>query len=142
MKATELHIGNLIYIIGDGIQDPERMICKVDGIHAVTNDRYVVYVEEDGQEEMEGNDFIQPIPLTEEWLIKFGFKNKETFGFNYYYKYFKQTDTKGCEQQSNFALGRKGTEVFINNVWICGIEYVHNLQNLYFALTGQELEIA
>ena len=84
---------------------------------------------------------VEPILITEEWLVQLEFKEKEDISFSYYYKYFKQTNTKGCEQQSKFALGRKGTEVFINNVWICGVEYVHQLQNLYFALTGEELEI-
>ena len=68
---------------------------------------------------------IEPIPLTEEWLIKFGFKqwgDKYTFGL------------KGINihhRQRGFVL-RKSVPV---------IQYVHQLQNLYFALTGEELTL-
>jgi hypothetical protein len=73
-----------------------------------------------------------PIPLTEECLEKLGF-------------YLIENDNKFYHEKS--------TRIFIDiNNPICItynnakgsvkiIEYVHELQNLYFALTGEELEL-
>ena len=58
----------------------------------------------------------EPIPLTEEWLVRFGFR-KGTKGW------FK---TYGKNLKFNLYMYRKH-------------EHVHSLQNLYFALTGEEL---
>lgn len=55
------------------------------------------------------------IPLTEEWLLKFG-----------------------VESIYDFKIYNDDGDVFYYAV---GCEYVHQLQNLYFALTGEELEI-
>ncbi len=53
----------------------------------------------------------KPIPLTEEWLVKFEQKDLDLFIL----------------------------EIEVN--WNIKIKYVHQLQNLYFALTGEELTI-
>ena len=79
------------------------------------------------------------VPLTEEWLLKFGF-NKEYqkgyIGIDVYNSDFVLTEPlKMGEWQTNYTFQfetgsvRKFKE----------IEYVHQLQNLYFALTGEEL---
>ena len=75
-----------------------------------------------------------PIPLTEEWLLKFGFgkseeheygcNTHEIFGFYYDYHFNK------------FYLDTPNEQVCIPF-----IKYVHQLQNLYFSLCGKELEI-
>lgn len=137
MEAKDFRIGNLllcsgtyqtIFTIIDAGGDPlVRIGTCIPG-------RYKLYKERFLSE-------CQPIPLTPELLIKFDFIFKQNISYDYYYKSFLQTDTKGCQQESVFSLGRKGSEVFINNNWICGIEYVHQLQNLYFALTGKELTL-
>jgi len=79
---------------------------------------------------------MNPIPLTEEWLIKFGFGYaritdrlytiKKTDGF---YGFYINKET-----MSYCTFDYEGT---IDD--IIKIEYVHQLQNLYFALTKQEL---
>ena len=75
-----------------------------------------------------------PIPLTEEWLIKFGFEaNKSNYlkysliknGFAIEFEVPENGDIEGG------FLERIGVEMY----------YVHQLQNLYHALTGEELEI-
>jgi hypothetical protein len=79
----------------------------------------------------------KPIPLTEEWLLRFGFDN--WFGKEYIlsnghfycvFKFYKngRIDTYFCGQNERFK--NKDTRF---------IKYVHQLQNLYFALTGEEL---
>lgn len=73
----------------------------------------------------------KPIPLTEEWLVKFGFKKNETYCF---------IDIKNNIQLMNisnkyFRLYYRGVSLIID------IYYVHQLQNLYFDLTQKELTI-
>jgi len=67
---------------------------------------------------------IKPIPLTEEWLIKLGAK-KDKIDNTYY---LSQLEI----MLPNFF--RYKTSI------ISRIDYVHQLQNLYFALTGEELK--
>lgn len=63
----------------------------------------------------------QPIPLTEEWLLKFGFKKGERGWF------------KTLDKNLKFNLYTyRDKELY---------RYVHQLQNLYFALTNEELKI-
>jgi hypothetical protein len=72
-----------------------------------------------------------PIPLTEEWLFKFGFENIDTNddgGDNYWY--LSKTD---------FMLDRFFQSFTMNTSF--DLEYVHQLQNLYFALTNEELKL-
>jgi Fe-S cluster assembly iron-binding protein IscA len=77
------------------------------------------------------------ISLTEEWLVKFGFirDNKEILSLK--------------ENENEFIFFLEGNHVIIDKQQgqqLSGIsidcEYVHQLQNLYFALTGKELESA
>jgi hypothetical protein len=79
------------------------------------------------------------IPITQEWLLKFGFK--EFIDFEYKTGMFDKFPLS-----IGFSYSMNTKKVMIihegNKVshWINKkIEYVHELQNLYFALTGQEL---
>jgi hypothetical protein len=65
-------------------------------------------------------DQFEGIKLTEEWLLKFNFE-KSSYGYE------SEMLTIGFD----FRQEKTGVK----------IEYVHQLQNLYFALTGNELEI-
>ena len=83
-------------------------------------------------------DELEPIPLTEEWLIKFGFKQWVEFGH--------KTGTFDLMPLCGVSYDIVTKKVLIlekgnpNSHWIeRKIEYVHELQNLYFALRGQEL---
>ena len=81
---------------------------------------------------------VVPIPLTEEWLLKFGFKFYEPLSHYrividdvWYYVnkdfYFSFCNLKADESQ---------------HMPYKKLKYVHQLQNLYFALTGEELTIS
>lgn len=72
------------------------------------------------------NKELKPIQLTEEWLLKFGFKLDAPFYRNDTFQTRKDSDGFLVYQFSDF-LRR--------------VYYVHQLQNLYFALTGNELEV-
>lgn len=83
-----------------------------------------------------GNHKYEPIPLTEEWLIKLGFWSK-------YKSTHKQWCTKGiCIQQAG-DTDDEGNEIPTKQEFTydfkIDIKYVHTLQNLYFALTQKEL---
>lgn len=72
---------------------------------------------------------IEGIPLTEEWFIKFGFEKRK----NYFIKdgeyRFTLADEKVYMQVGEDELG----------CYLLTIQYVHQLQNLYFALMNTEL---
>jgi len=111
IKSNELRIGNSI------LQDGELVFVTPWRLGLIELDS-VVY---------------EPIPLTEEWLIKFGFFEK-----------YKSTSNRwniggfelhDCEDDDGQLQG-----VFLYDFRL-EVKYVHQLQNLYFALTGKELEI-
>ena len=124
MKANELRIGNIVIstdMDGNTVYGCVRTLRKndlsieneVDGVGNV----YVVY------------DFT-PIPLTEDWLLKFGFKrssyNDSRYDFGEWHIIFSKNDKPVFR-----VVGRS----------IVYCEYLHTLQNLIFALTGEELTI-
>ena len=80
-------------------------------------------------------DFFIPIPLTDEWLLKFGFKYVESYD-NYkvkagdYWNSVKFYEGEWCYNNDDSDSGC---------YFLTTIKYVHQLQNLYFALTGEEL---
>lgn len=65
---------------------------------------------------------IEPIPLTKEWLLQLGF--------------FEKDDCAGWHKE-----GLVYYEGFICDSQRNKIKYVHELQNIFFALTGIELEL-
>lgn len=74
------------------------------------------------------------IPLTEEWLLRFGGKSTD-MGVLIELK-------RGCVMSLNILL--KSCIVNVSGcfglVTPCHIEYVHQLQNLYYLLTGEKLK--
>lgn len=118
MKANELRVGNVVNLLGS-----QAII--------IPNDFQKWFQNAQGWE----NKAIKPIPLTEDWLIRFGFVQDES---NQYY--WKNWGTNGVQilkysdiyRRFTFELGQGFNKVLDN---------VHQLQNLYYALTENELEI-
>jgi hypothetical protein len=79
---------------------------------------------------------LQPIPLTEEWLLKFGFEMINSSPINYKIYCLKDI-TFNVIKDSNIKLYNK----IVYSEQYKLIESVNQLQNLYFALTGEELTI-
>lgn len=83
---------------------------------------------------------LRPIPLTEEWLIRFGFEREEgrwTWKKNIYNEETTLPTSLQLWSGNDFiSVCRSGI-----GAMDCPCEYVHQLQNLYFALTGKELEL-
>ena len=115
MEANELRIGNWVIVNEE---------CQIEDIfHDVVNvsTRFETYV----------LDVVKPIPLTEEWLFKFGFK------FDGHCSWWKNKLI-----ELTIDTGEDEYSVFNDNgdyITLKGIKYVHQLQNLYFAITGEEL---
>jgi hypothetical protein len=74
----------------------------------------------------------KPIPLTEDWLVKLGFEKQMAWTF-----YIPITGN----MKLVYYLGEKGWSIGNKEYSDHECEYVHELQNLYFALTGKELEM-
>ena len=80
---------------------------------------------------------LSPIPLSEEWLLKFGFKECLPRMDNYFYpKIFATKKFSISIYEDKFYL----SDHFFNEERII-IKYVHMLQNLHFYLTNDELKI-
>jgi hypothetical protein len=76
----------------------------------------------------EGQIWCKPIDLTEEWLLRFGFEDAGCLRFK-----------KGIW---DVAFMSDSTIYFrFDKQNIAELKHVHQLQNLYFALTGKELTI-
>ena len=94
----------------------------------------------------------EPIPLTEDWLIKFGLYNNLKLNYNkpqgVEYRFSKKKlGTYIIKRYYNnslynmqFVYDDKHNNIPNEHIWV-KIKHVHQLQNLYFALTGKELTI-
>ncbi len=88
-----------------------------------------------------------PIPLTEEWLLKAGFV-KNTYPNLHWFKYLDNDDKVAITEHKEYG-SNKHLSFFFNcsgSMSYSSIDlqviYVHTLQNLFFALTGTELEFS
>ncbi len=77
----------------------------------------------------------EPLPITKEWLLKFGFNDKIWGGW----LSIKINDEMSLAYYEGFQGISFATSAIHGESE--HIKYVHQLQNLYFALTGQELTI-
>jgi len=118
MKASELRIGNFVTTIDD------KIICtSVKGFYGFPVNTGII----NHNNSVNDFEYLKPIPLTEEWLLKFGFEQKNGI------KCWVNEDVEICfETLANYYRLYPRTNK---------IKYVHQLQNLYFALTGEELTI-
>ena len=115
MKASELRLGNFL--------QSDTNIIKIVGV--VKKDIYY-YHNKKNLYVLELNNF-KPLPLTEEWLLKFGFEKYDTNKYSINHFYIRKVGDE-FETQIGECLYKT-------------IDYVHQLQNLYFALTKKELTI-
>jgi len=119
MNIAELRIGNFIQTDGK--------VKKITGV--IT---YGVYFSCGYCPNVKG--LIKPIPITEEWLIKFGF-DVNSFGFATKNNFQTGHITKDENYQFEFSVG------MIGKWFLKDILSVHQLQNIFHALTGEELTI-
>jgi hypothetical protein len=111
MKANELRVGNWVELYGS-----LTVIHRTD--FAICKCHHGIAVDK-------GN----PITLTEDWFKKFGF---ELFG---------KDDPWDMYWTHKALVGSIDNVSRIYNLGRIQIKYVHQLQNLFFAMTGEELII-
>lgn len=139
IKAKDLRIGNLI-ATGTIFKETSN-IGKVLSIGLEECEFEQIYCECEESFEWFFKDNFCGIPLTEEWLIKFGFKKIITP-----WEYFKG---ETIHYQNEFCwvyLLGECFEIEINT--LCErhnlarqYKYVHELQNIHYSITNQELTI-
>jgi len=114
MKATELSLGNWFEI-----KDQEvKTYAQIEGVGNLQLAAGQLWSIEE----------LEPIPLTEEWLERFGFEWDGEMWFH------KAEDWIMIDLSDNMVRLWDG--------WLYReIKYVHTLQNLYHALTGEELTV-
>jgi hypothetical protein len=135
MKAEELRIGNLVWISDTVTLMLYREIEKINIHHLMGLTGWKEPIVE-----------IEPIPLTKEWLIRFGFNYEDPliYGKSGWYLKLKNQDLPSFiffnnHLQCSLFISSSFNMCFIDINGHC--EHVHQLQNLYFSLTGQELTI-
>jgi len=123
MEANEIRVGNWLNDPRPFNEDTKKFFKMTDNGYFKATARDIQYAEE-----------FEPITLTEEILLKCGFE--KTGITELYYS----TDTINI---SWFEEDPTVIEINCENIqcYIINCEYLHQLQNLYFALKGQELEI-
>lgn len=130
MKNTELRIGNYVYYQINDKNDERKQWNEVTRIYPIDYQNFDKYY--------------LPIELTESWLYELGFNNKLDTKYNQKLWFIDNLDfefrlRKSVNEYYNLFMFdmyfQKESPVKYN------ISYVHQLQNLYFALTEKELEI-
>ena len=123
-KEKQYRIGNLIKYDG-----------RVFEIDSIAKEFPTLNTEEFGIGVVDWNN-IKPIPLTKQLLLKCGFKHVHTGWF--------EINSFGSEFM-HFNVCASGA-VSVDNggdseIVIADLKFIHQLQNLYFAITGKELEL-
>lgn len=131
MKAEELRIGNYI--------NWEQTTHIVSGLPNFNLVRSYWIKDSIAQTEEEYQGFIEeakPIPLNEEWLLKLGFvKEKGMLHGLDKFKLFLP-----CINKPILTYSQRSISVS-NGSFSLEMKYVHQIQNLYYALTGEELTV-
>jgi hypothetical protein len=141
MTANELRIGNWVY------HEPS--------VNETTNGEFIVseinVFDKNSINGLESSD-VKPIPLTEEWLLRFGFESDNNEPNEIYsvdistgerYDYVSTLRIIVMDDFCLVDIVEKGTHPRADEsiVTLKSIKHVHQLQNLYFALTGEELTL-
>jgi len=129
MTAQELRLLNYV-------NSGEYGNIKVESLSIFSDEKWqqvIFYI--DGNAKTERIKNLTPIPLTEKWLIDFGFERSK-----------KTAYSTGKEVEYNVFYKYKLLFNEIQNQWYYDkvkveLSCVHELQNLYFALTKEELKI-
>lgn len=154
VKANELRIGNYVDISATtapyyaeicATSELEKDHVFVDNSNFEEVSAGWIIIEYDSEE-------LKPIPITEEWLVKFGLKEdkKGRYGYRYYYpdidsKYIIERDWR--DEPSHFfglEYTDSGDSADDGKVYhfTFEVKYVHQLQNIIFSLTRQDLKLS
>ena len=133
MDAKELRIGNLV----------KDHLSRTQKVHEVRNDSYICYLSNGSKLKYKLNT-TKPIPLTEQWLLDFGFEKSEKGSVSIQFNIGENPLTKDWIMQLVWLKTLPDYNLEESLFYRNGFHklyYVHQLQNLYFALTNTELTI-
>jgi len=139
MEAKELRIGNwVVQTEHNGSHNPYESTIQFDESNWYRIGECIEFLED-----------FKPIPLTEEWLLRFGFDFNEgdngtwdNWRLTYSLKITEKHFIEISKANGNFGISETINE---NNnqrnlvAFNIELKYVHQLQNLIYALTGKEL---
>lgn len=139
MKPQELRIGNLVTINQTALHfDGSGESESIFEIGEIRTD--LVYFK--GFHAGEYCSSIHPIPLTKEWFLKLGFANDRGVLFELPgYIQEKCKGDKGFKKSAFFFNNREDVNMWMDCQTRVCVKYVHEVQNLVYALTGEELEV-
>jgi hypothetical protein len=133
LSIYDLMLGNMVYgiYVDEDTQQTSFYLCKIVGLDSSGLAEYPVMVESEDKFDKYQYDWFEGIPIDEKHLIRLGF-------------FVSKVNKNPCYS--------KGCLSFVNGSWIYGdydndifvylevnINFVHELQNLYFSLTRKQL---
>jgi len=133
------------YNAGDFVYDDENKICRISTSYTDKKKNYEGYsrnediqVEYNDSENIYLSKVVNPIPLNEELLLKCWFEkySKDHFILNGILG-TRKIHAYTCENNISFELGNRSGYSFGQPK----VKHLHQLQNLYYALTQEELPI-
>jgi len=134
MIVSELRIGNYIRYR----DEYDCVVCSL-GHYFGTDKRHL---DDSKQGSLTGSDDLveyEPVRITEEWLVKFGInKSVKKLDRNGGEDWFDITPVMVNDDVDNPEWGYLFT---MNGESLTVVKHVHQLQNLFFAITGEELSI-
>jgi hypothetical protein len=129
INPKELRIGNLLNWEAEHLNAGISIVILIEENYFVIRSEYA-WVRSDDKDQ-----HIERIPLTPEWLDRCGFKRpeqREYFELNGIYICLDDNECRLCEEDAY-----EGNIIYIGKPF----RYVHQLQNIYFDLTQEELII-
>lgn len=129
MKASELRLGNYIKRPNGAQYNGE--IVQVN----------ILTIAVEFKENQTNNHRFLPIKLTEEWLLKFGFhKDGEWYEKSMNYSIFNEIIVSLNLKRFNVCESSY-VDTYHEICLTDKLEYVHQLQNIYHSITGEELTL-
>jgi len=141
IKVEELMLGNFVNYKGT-----DYKVWSISNSSTPNNERYYICLDNEYLDKhLKGINFLEinPIPLTEEWLLRFGFmKDHKKYNPSILDTITFWNSGLGFKSIINgtrfrLEIGNDAT-VFSSGI---NIDYVHTLQNLFFSLTGEKLTL-
>jgi len=133
MKYQELRIGNFLHngsdvVCVEAISPTYKQAIDISNVDGLSSSSCFVSLPIAD---------LKPVPLTGEWLLRFGFVQNKSIGVG--------NDIFSGYEMEGFIIDKDFDPIISTNEGCFGfsnpVKYVHQLQNLVFALTGKELEL-
>lgn len=137
IKASELRIGNYFHPMSKNVEVQIPASAVIHQVGSVDKFGNISVIEHDAKTITLTTKEISPIPLTPELLKKIGFDTSENGTL-----YIQVGNTTYLEyQDGHWSVTPETWRGTLIDFW-GEVKYLHQLQNLYYSLSGEELKIA